>query len=145
MALTKLKEMLLKDWLAKLISVIVAVLLWMYVNNEKLPVKYNNKDVNSKIETNLQTTIVSNIKIEVKNLPENLIIVNTNDLYANASVTGPFERLEKLAKTNDFLFIDLKGTLQPGTQKLLIQYTIPENCKVSNIDPKDVMVNIEKH
>lgn len=144
MDLTALKKMLFKDWLAKLISVIVAIILWIYVNYEKLPIKYRNNNGNNKIEANFKTSSITNVKIVVKNLPENLRVINTNDLFAIATVHGSDESLDKLMETKDFLFVDLNGIIQPGQVKLLIRSKIPGNCKVMNINPEEVIVDVGK-
>lgn len=146
MNLTLLKRMITKDWLAKLISVIVAVLLWVYVNHEELPIKNTPKIVNTniKIGTNFKTSLIKDIRVGVKNLSQELRVINTNDLYADVSVYGPAEKLEKLAATNEFLFIDLNGINQPRQQKFLIQSKIFSNYKVLDIEPKEVMVNMRR-
>lgn len=105
---------------------------------------YKRAYVNIKIKKNYRVRYIRNVKIVPKNLNERFQIINKDDIFANVRIEGPPERLVKLEKSKDFLFVDLSDISEVNVYMQKVRYKIPWNCKVYRIDPSEVRLEIEE-
>ncbi len=117
-----------KDWVMRIISLGLAIVLWYFVGGEDIV----NKNVM--------------VPVEVINLPRDLVISNQFKKEIEVSVTGPRSMVLDMGKGNVVRQIDLaKAT--PGTMVLentndVIQ--VPRGVKVLRIQPKSVILSLDK-
>lgn len=106
---------------------------------------YQTINVNINIKKNYQLNYFNKVRILIKNLKDNLKIANKDDLYAAVKVDGPPERLEVLARENDFLFVDLSDVFEKDTYVKKIRYKVPLNCSLKKIEPEEIKIIIEEN
>ncbi len=103
-----------------------------------------NIQVSIKVKENFKTENWDNIKVDVKNLSDNLILTDPKEFQVHINIMGPSERLEKLKTEGSFLFIDLNDITTPGVYKIPITYELPWNCKILQIEPKNLSIILEE-
>ncbi len=117
-----------KDWFLRLISLGVAIILWNFVGGEDIV----NKNVM--------------VPVEVINLPRDLVISNQFKKEIEVSVSGPRSLVLDMGNRAISRQIDLaKAT--PGT--MVFENTndvinVPRGVKVSRIQPKSVILSLDK-
>lgn len=117
-----------KDWVLRLISLGLAVILWYFVGGEDTV----NKNVM--------------VPVEVINLPRDLVISNQFKKEIEVSVTGPRSLVFDMGKGKIARQIDLaKAT--PGT--MVFENTndvinVPRGVKVQRIQPKSIILSLDK-
>lgn len=117
----------------KIISVIFAVVLWLYVASEQNPVEFKNiKDVPVRL-TN--TEAVSQSGLSIKDM---------QDYKVDVSLQGKRSDLSEI-KVNDILVeADLRGFTQKGVNNIPVEIKgIPTNVDLVDVVPRHIKVNFE--
>ncbi len=106
---------------------------------------YNYKRVNANIniKKNYKVRYLKKIGIVIKDLSDKFKIKNQDDIFVNIKIYGPPERLAKLDKEHNFLFINLSDISERGVYIRKVEYKIPWNCKIRKIDPNEVRIDVE--
>ncbi len=121
-------QVVTNNWHLKLLSLVFAVLLWMFVTGEQ------------------RAEVGYTVPLELKNLPAGLIVANEVPSLVDLRISGPRTVLSKLRPSSLSMSVDLKG-LQPGltTFKRLDEHlNIPSVLRVSRLSPSYVEVKLER-
>jgi YbbR domain-containing protein len=114
-----------KNLTAKILALILAIILWVYVMNEQNP----------PVEVNME------IPLEVRNLSSAVIPVDNPD-YVRIRVRGPRTLIAGLGKQDIKTYIDLKG-LTEGVNTAKVHTTIPTGIEVVEVAPDKVTLQLE--
>lgn len=117
-----------KDWILRVISLGLAIVLWYYVGGEDIV----NKNVM--------------VPVEVINLPRDLVISNQFKKEIEVSVSGPRSLVLDMGKGSITRQIDLEKAT-PGTMVLENSndvIAVPRGVKVQRIQPKSVILSLDK-
>ncbi len=117
-----------KDWVLRMISLGLAIVLWYFVGGEDIV----NKNVM--------------VPVEVINLPRDLVISNQFKKEIEVSVSGPRSLVLDMGKGSITRQIDLEKAT-PGTMVLENSndvIAVPRGVKVLRIQPKSVILSLDK-
>ncbi len=117
-----------KDWVLRLISLGLAIVLWYFVGGEDIV----NKSVM--------------VPVEVINLPGDLVISNQFKKVIDVSVSGPRSLVLNMEKGSINRQIDL-ARAKPGTMVLENSndsIAVPRGVKVVRIQPRSVILSLDK-
>lgn len=114
------------DWGLKLLSLLVAVVLWAYVSNENNPVKER---------------VFKDLPIDVRGLPSGLAV---SELPGNVSlkVQAGQSVISELNPGAIEVFADFSG-VQPGKRQVHLQVQVPADVKVLSLTPEKVTAKVE--
>ncbi|HDH96507.1 MAG TPA: hypothetical protein ENF73_02115 [Proteobacteria bacterium] len=128
--LKRLRDILLRNWSFKLLSVAFAFVLWIFVTtktpSEEVPVE---------------------VKIVYKNWPEDLVTLDDPPQSLLVRVAGPKLVLKSLAKRVLYYEIDLKGTRRGRSMFSIIPSKInglPPGLEVTSINPSYFNLTFDK-
>jgi len=114
-----------KNMTAKIIALICAIILWVYVMNEQNP----------PVEVNME------IPIEVRNISSNVVPEDVPDTV-RIRVRGPRTLIAGLAKQDIKAYIDLKG-LSEGVNTAKVHTTIPTSIEVVEVLPDNITFRLD--
>ena len=126
--LKKLQHLWSKEWLIKVISLCLAVLLWYFVGGEDV------------VEKNIT------VPIEVINLPSDLIISNKYKRDVDVTVRGPRSLIGETNKSQEARQIDL-AKAAPGTRVEEIGVSsipISRGVEVLRVQPSSIILSLDK-
>jgi YbbR domain-containing protein len=118
---------LTKNFFLKLISILLAVILWYFVVSERSG----------------ETAI--SIPLDFRNIPTSLIIIKNPEESINVRISGPANRLRGLSPKNVKAIIDLSDA-KPGTAEFIIQpehITLPRGLRVTMVSPASLMLRFD--
>lgn len=114
-----------KNLTAKIIALIMAVILWVYVMNEQNPL----------VETSME------IPLEVHNLSSSVKAVDIPEAV-RVKVRGPRALIVGLGQKDIKAYIDLKG-LNDGRNSLKVTTSIPINVELVEVSPGDINFRLD--
>jgi len=114
-----------KNLTAKVIALIMAIILWVYVMNEQNPL----------VETSME------IPLEVRNLSNSIIAVDIPE-RVKVKVRGPRSLIVGLSSKDIKSYIDLKG-LSDGRNTVKVNTTIPANVEVVEVNPENINFRLD--
>lgn len=114
-----------KNLTAKIVALIMAVILWVYVMNEQNP----------PIEVNME------IPLEVRNISSNYVAVDVPE-YVRVRVRGPRTSIVALSQQDIKTYIDLKG-LSDGINTAKVHTTIPTSIEVVEVIPDKITFRLD--
>lgn len=123
-----MREFFTKNITIKIISLILAIALWMFVVGEET------------------AEIGLTIPLEIINVPSDLVVTNDVIQDLNVRVSGPRRLIRRIASENLSKIIDLKG-VQPGEIGFEIvpeDLPLPGGVKVTRLSPSTVTIQVEK-
>ncbi|NLC63908.1 MAG: hypothetical protein GX759_07615 [Thermoanaerobacterales bacterium] len=113
----------------KIISVIAALVMWLYVMNEQNPnVSYVIRDVPVNF-VNLDEN-----RFVLKEAPENFLV--------NVKVSGRRSIVADLGPDDIYAEVNLKGRME-GENLLHVSVSVPPNVELLDFSPKEILVNLE--
>lgn len=119
-----------RDLVLKILSVLVAIIMWLYVMNEQNP----------KV-----TYVIKNVPVKLINLDEERFAVKEDDsdkFFVNVKVSGRRSQIVDL-KPGDFTAkINLKGRIQ-GENLLPVSVTVPEKVQLVDFYPREILVVLD--
>jgi hypothetical protein len=123
-----LDALVAKNWLLKVISLFLAVTLWLFVGGE------------DRIDKNVM------VPIEIINLPRNLVISNQFKKEIEVSVSGPRSLILEMGNRSVTRQIDL-STATPGT--MVIENSnqhipVPRGVTVQRVQPSSIILSLDK-
>jgi hypothetical protein len=123
-----LDALVAKNWLLKLISLLLALTLWLFVGGE------------DRIDKNVM------VPIEIINLPRNLVISNQFKKEIEVSVSGPRSLILEMGNRSVTRQIDL-STATPGT--MVIENSnqhipVPRGVTVQRVQPSSIILSLDK-
>ncbi len=117
-----------KDWILRLASILLAVVLWFYVGGEDT------------VDKNVM------VPIEIINLPRDLVISNQFKKEIEVTVSGPRSLLLDLANRGVTRQVDLSAAV-PGT--MVIENSnqhipVPRGITVQRVQPSSIILSLDK-
>jgi YbbR domain-containing protein len=114
-----------KNLTAKVIALIMAIILWVYVMNEQNPL----------VETSME------IPLEVRNLSSSIKAADIPEAV-RVRVRGPRALIVGLVQKDIKAYIDLKG-LGDGRNTLSVATNIPTNVELVEVSPSDINFRLD--
>lgn len=114
-----------KNMTAKIVALICAIILWVYVMNEQNP----------PVEVNME------IPIEVRNISSTVVPSDIPD-NVRIRVRGPRTLIAGIAKKDIKAYIDLKG-LSEGVNTAKVHTTIPTSVEVVEVIPDSITFGLD--
>ncbi|MBM9520683.1 hypothetical protein JWG39_12750 [Desulforhopalus vacuolatus] len=116
------------DWLLRLASLFLAVILWYFLGGE------------DRIDKNIMAPV------EIINLPQNLVISNQYKRELEVTLSGPRSALAELSQSGVTRVIDLTEA-QPGS--MVVNNTsnsidVPRGLTVQRIQPSSIILSLDK-
>lgn len=122
------KELWTKDWVLKLISLVLAVMLWYFVD----------------VEDTVDKTVM--VPIEIINLPRDLVISNQFKKELEVTVTGPRSEIQAIMDEAVTRQINLADTA-PGTNVIhndVNSIQVPKALTILRIQPSSIILSLDK-
>lgn len=123
-----IKNVIFKDWQYKLLSFLVALILWMYV--------VGNQNLNIKI----------NVPIEFDNYPTNLKLIGNFQKSVELLLEGRRDIISRIDKNNVKVRIDLKTAREGKNNYILTSKRIenlPDGIIIKDISPSRLILNFQ--
>jgi YbbR domain-containing protein len=123
-----LSKLLKKDWLLKLISLVLAVVLWYFVGGE------------DRVDKNVM------IPIEIINLPRDLVISNQFKKEIEVTVSGPRSLILEMSSRAITRQVDLSSAT-PGTMVIENDndhIPVPRGITVQRVQPSSIILSLDK-
>lgn len=122
------------DFTIKIFALIIAVVLWSYVINEKNPDEYRR-------ERNIQVEYLNTEALD----REGLIIMEPKTLDITVTVIGKKSDIAKFSRSSIKATVDLKGYGE-GQKKIPINAYLEDdnNIKISSVEPSEVLFTFDK-
>ena len=114
-----------KNLTAKILALIMAIILWVYVMNEQNPL----------VETSME------IPLEVRNLSSSVMATDIPEVV-RVKVRGPRAIIVSLVQKDIKAYIDLKG-LGDGRNSLTVTANIPGNVELMEVSPNDINFRLD--
>jgi len=116
------------NWHIKLLSILIAVIIWVYVDSTKEKEKFLS------------------MPIEVRNIPTNYVISNNLTTFIKVVFKGKANNLALLNESNIKAFIDLENNTGPEIRKIIKidKKSIPPGISIKEINPRIVQIRLEK-
>ncbi|MDP9751250.1 CdaR family protein [Thermoanaerobacter pentosaceus] len=126
--------MLTKDFTIKLLSLVLAFLLWLYVMGEENPeIPY---DIN-----NVPVKLINSDILEKKGL----IVLDEKNYTVNVKIKGRRSDVLNIAAQNISAFADLSRVNSKGTNVIPVTVEgLPRNVSLVSINPPEIKVEIDK-
>ncbi|ADL08690.1 CdaR family protein [Thermosediminibacter oceani] len=117
------------DMVLKVISVLVALVMWMYVMNEQNP---------------QVTYVVRDVPVQLKNLDDSKLALKdpTQQYFVNVKVRARRSIIADLKPENIVAEANLRGRME-GENMLPISVYVPANVELLDFSPKEIMVTLE--
>ncbi|CDQ21402.1 CdaR family protein [Halobacillus karajensis] len=126
-------------WFIRIISLMLAGLLWVTVNVE------DNMDSDSLFfnQSSSDVEVIENIPLEIR-FDSAEYVVSGIPQEVSVSVEGPTSAVAPVARQKNFtVYVDLNG-LGPGTHEVSLQHSGISNQLAVTLDPKNIEVTIEE-
>jgi len=121
-------KLLTENWTLKLISLVFALVLWMFIMGERrLEVGYT-------------------VPLELQNIPKHLMIANEVPSLVDVRISGPRALLMKVSPNDISIAVDLSD-LQPGLttfKRLEERLNLPSGLRVTRLSPSFIDIKLER-
>jgi len=117
-----------KDWILKVISLVLAVILWSFVGGE------------DRVDKNVM------IPLEIINLPRDLVISNQFKKEIEVSVSGPRSLIMEMSRRAEPRQVDLSSAT-PGTMVIendAKKVPVPRGITVQRVQPSSIILSLDK-
>ncbi len=124
----QIRDFWTRDWILKIISLVIAVVLWLYVGGEDV----------------VDKTVL--VPVEVINLPKKLIISNKFKKEIEVTVRGPRSLLLEMDKKQSPIQIDL-NEVKPGTHVKTIEHgliPVSRGVEIQRVQPSTIILSLDK-
>lgn len=124
----RLTQLLSRDWLQKVASLLAAFMLWYFVGGE------------DKIDKNVM------VPIEIINLPRDLVVSNQFKKEIEVTVSGPRSLLLEMANRSVTRQVDLAAAM-PGTMVIendAKHIPVPRGITVQRVQPSSIILSLDK-
>lgn len=133
-----------RKWFLRIISLILALFLFMYVNGSKsgfLRQNTRNNNQSSALMSNKSVTLRMHLDVTIDN---NKYIVSGYPQYVKVKVTGPSALVTTTSNTQNFkVYADLSD-LTPGKHRVKLKTSGLNSELTSKIEPQYINVNIQQ-
>nr|WP_321464561.1 CdaR family protein [uncultured Desulfobulbus sp.] len=117
-----------RNWLLKLLSLIIGASLWYFVVGED------------------RVDLIVSMPLEIRNLPTNLVIANQYKRDIEVAISGPKRLIQEMRQQNTSLPIDL-GKAEPGAmviQNKAESILLPQGISVQRVQPATITLLIDR-
>ena len=117
-----------RDWLLKLLSLIIGASLWYFVVGED------------------RVDLIISMPLEIRNLPTDLVIANQYKKDIEVAITGPRRLIQEMRQQNPSLPIDM-GKAEPGAmviQNEAKSIPLPQGITVQRVQPATLTFLIDR-
>ena len=113
----------------KILSIIVAIVMWLYVMNEQNP---------------QVTYLVRDVPVKMLNLDESKFAIkdNSNDFTVNVKVKGRRSLVVDLKPVDINAEVSLRGRME-GDNLIRVDATVPSNVELLEVSPREIMVALD--
>ncbi len=121
-------KILTENWTLKLISIVFAVLLWMFIMGER------------RLEVGFR------VPLELQNIPQHLMIANEVPSLVDVRISGPRTLLMKVSPNDISIVVDLSD-LKPGLttfKRLEERLNLPSGLRVTRLSPSFIDLKLER-
>lgn len=124
----KILKKITHNWHIKLISVILAFILWLYVENLK------------------EREYSLSVPIETRNIPADYIVSNEVPISVNVVLKGKESRLSLIDENVIIAYVDLKHDKEGGKRSIvrIDKNSVPPRISIKEINPRVVDISVEK-
>ncbi len=127
-SIKNITQIITKDWILKCVSLVLAVILWLFVGGE------------DRVDKNVM------IPLEIINLPRDLVISNQFKKEIEVSVSGPRSLIIEMAKRAEPRQVDLSSAT-PGTMVIendVKKVPVPRGITVQRVQPSSIILSLDK-
>ena len=121
-------KLLTENWTLKLISLVFALLLWIFIMGERrLEIGYR-------------------VPLELQNIPQGLMIANEVPSLVDVRISGPRTLLMKVSPNDISIIVDL-ADLKPGLttfKRLEERLNLPSGLRVTRLSPSFIDLKLER-
>ncbi len=117
-----------ENWTLKLISLVFALLLWMFIMGER------------RLEVGFR------VPLELQNIPQGLMIANEVPSLVDVRISGPRTLLMKVSPSDISIVVDLSD-LKPGLttfKRLEERLNLPSGLRVTRLSPSFIDLKLER-
>ncbi len=121
-------KLLTENWTLKLISIVFAILLWIFIMGER------------RLEVGFR------VPLEMQNIPAQLMIANEVPSLVDVRISGPRTLLMKVSPNDISIVVDL-GDLRPGLttfKRLEERLNLPSGLRVTRLSPSFIDLKLER-
>ncbi len=121
-------KILTENWTLKLISIVFAILLWIFIMGER------------RLEVGFR------VPLELQNIPKQLIIANEVPSLVDVRISGPRTLLMKVSPNDISIVVDLSD-LRPGLttfKRLEERLNLPSGLRVTRLSPSFIDLKLER-
>ncbi len=121
-------KLLTENWTLKLISIVFALLLWIFIMGER------------------RLEIGFRVPLELQNIPQQLIIANEVPSLVDVRISGPRTLLMKVSPNDISIVVDLSD-LKPGLttfKRLEERLNLPSGLRVTRLSPSFIDLKLER-
>lgn len=121
-------KLLTENWTLKLISLALALMLWMFIMGER------------------RLEVGFTVPLELQNIPKHLMIANEVPSLVDVRISGPRALLMKVSPNDISISVDLSD-LQPGLttfKRLEERLNLPSGLRVTRLSPSFIDIKLER-
>ena len=121
-------KLLTENWTLKLLSLVFALVLWMFIMGER------------------RQEVGYRVPLELQNIPQGLMIANEVASVVDVRISGPRTLLMKVSQNDVSIAVDLTD-LQPGLttfKRLDERLNLPSGLRVTRLSPSFIDLKLER-
>jgi YbbR domain-containing protein len=117
------------DLFIKIISVLLAFILWLYVMGEQNP---------------QMTQTINNVPVELEGLDTSklMLMEDSNKLFVNVKVRGRRSAVSQVAIKDIYASAELRGRMD-GENRIPVNVKVPDTVELVEVTPKEVTVHLD--
>jgi len=116
-----------RNWPAKLLSLLAAIVMWFFIMRDQNPVM----------------EVTYTVPVQVQNLDSHYIIEDAPDV-ARIVLSGPRDTIMAIKADNLRAYIDASG-VKPGQNNVTIGFTPPAGMSLVEVKPDTVTINVDEY
>lgn len=123
-----MRKYLFSDSALKIISVIVAIVLWMYVMSEQNP---------------HVTYVIRDVPVKLINLDrDRLALEDESEFFVNVKINGRRSIVTEVKQKDIKAEVDLRGRME-GENLVPIKVSVPQNIEMIDFYPKEILISLD--
>ena len=116
-----------RNWPAKLLSLLAAIVMWFFIMRDQNPVM----------------EVTYTVPVQVQNLDSHYIIEDAPDV-ARIVLSGPRDTIMSIKADNLRAYIDASG-VKPGQNNVTIGFTPPAGMSLVEVKPDTITINVDEY
>ena len=116
-----------RNWPAKLLSLLAAIVMWFFIMRDQNPVM----------------EVTYTIPVQVQNLNSGYIIEDAPDVV-RVVLAGPRDTIMSMKSDNLRAYIDASG-VKPGQNNVTINFTPPAGMNLVEVKPDTITINVDEY